>query len=250
MKPVAFGWAVPHGLAAAGALLRDDEARATGGGQSLGPMLNLRAARPGTVVPLAGLPELHGVEDALDAVTLGASTTHAAIADGRTPDIVLGGRAVLARIAQGIAYRAVRNRGTIGGSLCHADPAADWLTTLTALRAIVLTTSRAVALEYFVTGAYVTVLQPGEIVRAVRIPRPGGGARFGYHKLCRKPGEFAHAMVACLVDGPTRVVIGAVDGPPVVTTPEGAEASLAMLNPVPQHLQLLALRRALAEAGV
>ncbi len=253
MKPAAFAWARPAGLAEAATLLGGDMARAMAGGQSLGPMLNLRAARPGTVVPLAGLAELQGAEAAADAVTLGAAITHAAIADGRTPDIVdAAGVGILARIAGGIAYRAVRTRGTIGGSLCHADPAADWLTTLTALRAAVLTTRRAVALDRFVTGPYQTVLDPGEIVRAVRVPRLPAGARWGYCKLCRKPGEFAHAMAACVV-GPDarRVVIGAVGGPPVVLDGlDGVEAALAFLDPVDRRLQIVAMRRALAMVGV
>lgn len=256
MKPAAFAWAPPSGLEAAASALLDPEARAMAGGQSLGPMLNLRATRPGTVVPLAGLPGLHGAEDAADALTLGAATTHAAIADGRTPDLHLpdlhlNARPVLAGIAGGIAYRAVRTRGTLGGSLCHADPAADWLTTLTALGAVVLTTRRAIGLDTFVTGPYRTLLEPGEIVRAVRIPRPPAGARWGYHKLCRKPGEFAHAMAACLVsDTGARIVIGAVDGPPVIlSAPEEAGAALAFLDPVDRHLQLVAMRRALAAAG-
>ena len=103
------------------------------GGQSLGPMLNLRLAQPRLLVQVDRLPELAGVAADADAVTIGACVTHAAIADGRVPDI--GGN-VLARVADDIAYRAVRNRGTIGGSLCHADPAADWVTVLTALDAI------------------------------------------------------------------------------------------------------------------
>lgn len=250
MKAAAFDWARPAALPDAVRLLGTEGACAMGGGQSLGPMLNLRAARPGTVVPLAALPELHGAEDAADALTLGAATTHAAVADGRTPDIVIAGWPVLARIAEGIAYRAVRTRGTIGGSLCHADPAADWLVTLTALRAVVLTTKRAVALDRFVAGPFRTVLRPGEVVRAVRIPRPGLGARWGYCKLCRKPGEFAHAMAACLLDGEARIVIGALGGPPAVLAgPEGAEAALGFLGTVDRHLQITAMRRALAMAG-
>lgn len=122
--------------------------------------------------------------------------------------------------------------------------------TLTALRALVLTTHRAIALDQFVTGPYRTALEPGEIVRAVRVPRPPAGARWGYHKLCRKPGEFAHAMAACLITGGTRIVIGAVGGPPIVLSgPEQAQDALAFLDPVDRHLQLLALRRAVAAAG-
>jgi carbon-monoxide dehydrogenase medium subunit len=251
MKPVAFELAVPAGIDAAVALLAASESRAMGGGQSLGPMLNLRAARPATVVPLIGLAELRGVEDSGDAITIGAATTHAAIADGRTPD--LPGR-ILARIASGIAYRAVRNRGTIGGSLCHADPAADWLTTLTALGAIVLTTTRAVAVDQFVSGPYRTVLEPGEIVRAVRIPRPGVNTGWGYHKLCRKPGEFAHAMAAVLLAPDRRLVLGATGGPPILlqrdrATLAGAAEALAFQSNVVRRIQLVAVERALAEAG-
>jgi carbon-monoxide dehydrogenase medium subunit len=252
MKPAAFELAIPAGIEAAAALLAGAESRAMGGGQSLGPMLNFRAARPVMVVPLTGLAALQGVEDTADAITLGAATTHADIADRRTPDLAGG---ILARIAAGIAYRAVRNRGTIGGSLCHADPGADWLTTLTALGAIMLTTRRAVALDQFVTGPYRTVLEPGEIVRAVRIPRPPAGSGWGYHKLCRKPGEFAHAMAAALVTpGGRRLVLGAVGGPPILlqdgqATLAGAEAALAFQDPVTRRIQLVAVDRAFAEAG-
>ena len=252
MKAGAFIVTRPADLAAATALLADDAARAMAGGQSLGPMLNLRVARPGVVVPLDRLPALHGAEDTADAVTLGAATTHATIADGRTPDI---GGGILARVAAGIAYRAVRNRGTIGGSLCHADPAADWLTTLTALDAVILTTARAIPLTRFVTGPYQTMLAGGEIVRAVRIPRPSPTAAWGYHKLCRKPGEFAHAMAACLHDGGTcRIVIGATGGPPILlaggaATVEGAAAALAGFPAVERHLHLVAVRRAQEAAG-
>lgn len=250
MKAAAFAWAPPGSLPDAIRLLQADDASALAGGQSLGPMLNLRAARPSTVVPLAALPELYGAEDAADALTLGAATTHAAIADGRTPDLQICGQPVLARIAGGIAYRAVRTRGTIGGSLCHADPAADWLVTLTALRGVVLTTERAVPLDRFMTGPFRTVLAPGEVVRAIRIPRPAPDARWGYHKLCRKPGEFAHAMSACLLGTTSRIVIGALGGPPAVLAgPDEAAAALAFLDPVDRHLQLVTMCRALAAAG-
>jgi carbon-monoxide dehydrogenase medium subunit len=251
LKAGAFALSVPEGIEQAVALLSAADARAMGGGQSLGPMLNLRATRPAVVVPLAGLAALQGAEDAADAVTLGAATTHAAIADGRTPDVVGG---ILAGVASGIAYRAVRNRGTIGGSLCHADPAADWLTTLTALDAVVLTSRRAVALQAFVTGPYRTVLEPGEIVRAVRVPRPAAGARWCYRKLCRKPGEFAHAMAAVLVSGTTRLVIGALGGPPLVLVGEqasvaGAEAALGFLDAVARRIQVETVARVLAGAA-
>jgi carbon-monoxide dehydrogenase medium subunit len=261
MKPASFALVVPESLpAAVAALRRDAGARLLAGGQSLGPMLNLRLVRPATLIAIGHLPELCAVADTADAVTIGAGVTHAAISDGRTPDI---GERILARIAEGIAYRAVRNRGTIGGNLCHADPAADWLCTLVALGASVLTVSvdggRTIALAQLVSGAFRTVLQPGEIVQAIRVPRPSPGARFGYHKACRKPGEFAHAMAAVLIDearGIRRAAIGAVGGAPVVL--KGADAVPATLeqalgasglDAVARHQQGIALQRAIEQAA-
>jgi carbon-monoxide dehydrogenase medium subunit len=262
MKPAPFELARPANLAQAAAALAQHAggARLLAGGQSLGPMLNLRLVRPAMLVAIAHLPELGAVAEDADAVTISAAVTHAAIADGRTPDV---GNRILARIAEGIAYRAVRNLGTVGGSLCHADPAADWLTTLTALGASVITWSetggRAIPLTQFISGAFRTALAPGEIVQAVRVPRPSPQARWGYYKACRKPGEFAHAMAAVLDDssrGVRRAVIGAVGGPPVVlegerVTPAAAEEALrdAGLDAAARHMQAVALKRALAEAA-
>jgi aerobic carbon-monoxide dehydrogenase medium subunit len=242
MKAAAFELARPGDLAEASALLLQPGARPLAGGQSLGPMLNLRLVRPALLVQLSGIAALHGVEVTHEAVTIGACVTHAAIADGRVPDV---GKGVLARVAEGIAYRAVRNRGTIGGSLCHADPAADWVTTLTALGAEALTSfSRRLPMAAFVHGAFQTALQPGELLLAVRVPRLGASARWGFAKACRKPGEFAHAMAAVLIDparGISRAVIGATGTAPRVL--DGA------LQPHPPGLYGVVLRRALAEAS-
>jgi carbon-monoxide dehydrogenase medium subunit len=261
MKPAVFTLDQPSSVPQLAAMLTQrGESRIMAGGQSLGPMLNLRLARPSHVVSIAGLADLTAVEDAKDAVIIGACVTHAAIADGRVPDI---GKGILPAIAQGIAYRAVRNRGTIGGSLCHADPAADWLCTLTALDAAVLTLSsdggRAITLTKFVTGPFRNALQPGEIVQAIRIPKISPDARWGYYKACRKPGEFAHAMAAVLLDPARnirRAVIGAVGGAPIVLdganlVPEIAERSLmhSGLDEIGRGMQLTALRRAMEQAA-
>lgn len=267
MKAAAFEHHRAASLADAVRMLAGtEEARVLAGGQSLGPMLNLRLASPSRLVSVGRLIELGAVEDAADAVTLGACVTHAAIAEGRTPDVAdRTGRGILARVAQGIAYQAVRNRGTVGGSLCHADPAADWLCTLTALGGAVLTEGprtsqnelgrRMVALRQFVTGAFRTALLPGEMVQAVRVPRPGADAGWGYVKACRKPGEFAHAMAAVLDDpahGTRRAVIGAVGGAPLVLEGEdmaeqAAEQALAAsgLDAIGRHMQVVVLRRAM-----
>jgi len=262
MKPFAFDYARPADVAEAAELLvaGGGDARLLAGGQSLGPMLNFRLVRPGLLVSIAQLRELRVARETPEAVTIGACVTHAEIADGRVPDI---GQGVLRRIAEGIAYRAVRNRGTIGGSLCHADPSADWLCTLTALGASVHThgagSERAIPLERFVTAAFRTALEPGEIVTAVSIPRLSARGRWGYFKAMRKPGEFAYAMAAVLDDpgrGIKRAVIGAVGGAPVVLEGERAaleavEEALAGsgLDEIERHMQKVALARALARAA-
>jgi len=237
MKAASFDLVRPADLAEATALLGRPDSRPMAGGQSLGPMLNLRLVRPSLLVPIAGLAALQGVAETAEAVTIGACVTHAAIADGLVPDI---GQTVLARVAEGIAYRAVRNRGTIGGSLCHADPAADWPTTLMALGADVLTSGgRRIPMQSFIRGAFQTALRPGELLVAVIVPKLGAGARWGYVKACRKPGEFAHAMAAVLIDGAARrAVIGATGGAPRV-----------MGDAMPDGLHGVVLARALAEAG-
>jgi carbon-monoxide dehydrogenase medium subunit len=128
-------------------------------------------------------------------------------------------------VAGRIAYRAVRNRGTIGGSVCHADPAADWVSALCALGAECVIAGphgqRRLAVEEFITGAFENALAPGELLRGIRVPRLSSDARWGYNKLCRKAGEFALAIGAVLDDRERdrfRAVIGATMGRPIIVT--------------------------------
>ena len=195
-------------------------AKVLAGGQTLGPMLNLRLAQPTLLVDITRIPELAAVTEDADAVTIGATVTHAAVEDGRVTDPTGG---FLARVARGIAYRAVRNRGTIGGSLAHADPAADWLSCLSALGAHVMIAgaagTRRVGLAGFVRGALETELGGDELLTAVRIPKFSRAARFGFHKICRKTGEFADAIGVVAYDPErqlTRIAASTGVGPPVV----------------------------------
>ena len=172
MKPAAFDYVRPSTVAEALRALRDTPgARVLAGGQTLGPVLNLRLAQPALLVDITRIPELAAVTEDRDAVTIGATVTHAAIEDGRVPDPTGG---FLARVARGIAYRAVRTRGTIGGSLAHADPAAELPAALVALDARVHVTGlrgdRVVRAEEFFRGSMATVLGPDEILTAVEVP--------------------------------------------------------------------------------
>ena len=272
MKPVAFSHTLPGSvaeatrLAAAGA-----DVKIIGGGQSLGPMLNLRLARPEALVDVGALEQLRRIEDTGTHVEIGTAIRHAEIEDGAVPDPIPG---MLPHVAGGIAYRAVRNRGTIGGSLCHADPASDWVSAMTALDATLVIagqdgSTREVPMTRFMEGAYRTSLEPGEVLCTIRIPKCGADARWGYYKICRKVGEFADAIAATVIDPERRycrVVFGAASGAPLVArdlaqslaetgntaTQDEVKDALLTLDPaldsIKCHQLAVAYARCLAEA--
>jgi aerobic carbon-monoxide dehydrogenase medium subunit len=276
MKPAPFRYERPADLSSALAVLGEAEAaKIIAGGQSLGPMLNLRLVQPELIVDITGLAELKQVERRGDELILGACITHADVEDGRIPDVTRG---AMRGVAGNIAYRAVRNRGTIGGSLSHADPSADWVSALSALGAKLKlrsrTGARTVAMEDFIVGALECSLRPGEIVETIHVPAMPASAHWGYVKSCRKTGEFAHALVAVLIDpsaGASRIVIGAIDGAPIVMVNAAemlggrigsdyherfdarvADALLAkagVSNAAHRHIHVNVLKRAIAEAA-
>ena len=217
MKPIAFEYVRPSDVDGALATLRQSaDAKFIAGGQSLGPMLNLRLARPSILVDISLLPELRHAEQRGSSYMIGATITHAEIEDGRTP---LGSGGMLPQVARQIAYRAVRNRGTIGGSLAHADAAADWPLALCASGASVhlrgRNGTRKVAVADFLQSAFTTALADGEILTAVEIPKPSSSVRWGYYKLCRKAGEFPIASAAIVLDdGECRAFLGALGDKP------------------------------------
>jgi len=236
MKPVDFGYHratsvddALERLAAGGG-----EAKILGGGQSLGPMLNLRLARPGTLVDISSVEALRGIESTRKSVIAGAAVTHAEIEDRPAADST---ERAVREVAAGIAYRAVRNRGTIGGSIVHADPAADWASFLLCADARIhirgVRDEREVQVRDFTRAAYTPALAPHEIVTRIEIPRADTGARFGFYKLCRKTGELAEAMGAVLVDPGRRycrVIAGAVGAKPVML-PAAAQSLAATAAP-------------------
>ena len=211
-----------------------DGAKLLGGGQSLGPMLNLRLTRPSTLVDISMVESLRRIESTSESVVAGAAATHAEIEDRPASGPI---ERAMREVAAGIAYRAVRNRGTIGGSLVHADPAADWASFALCADARVRIRGaegeRDVRMQDFTHAAYTTALAPDEIVTRIEIPRASARARFGFHKLCRKTGELAEAIGVVLVDPDRRycrVVTGAVGTKPV---PLPAAAGLLAATAVP-----------------
>ena len=226
MKPAPFDYLAATDPRSAAAALGRPDAMAIAGGQSLGPMLNLRLARPGVLIDIRRISELQGVQEQAERVLYGALTTHASFEDARVVDVSNG---MMAHVAAGIAFRAVRNRGTLGGSLAHADPAADWLSTMVVLGAHIVTTTREIPAESFMLAPFTTSLGKDEIIKAVAVPRLQASARWGYRKFCRKTGEFADAIGAVVVDRErrfARVVMGAVDDPPICM----ASLAEALLN--------------------
>ena len=235
MKPARFEFVRARSLGEVATILRQasGSAKVIAGGQSLGPMLNLRLVRPSILVDITPIPELTRIEEDADGLIIGACITTSDIEDGR---VRVDGLPILATVAAGIAYRAVRNRGTIGGSICHADPAGDWSPVLCALGAECIVTdgrqARRVPLEQFVASAFEVRLEAAELLQAIRIPRPSRSARCAYYKVCRKAGEFALASGAVVLDRERehfRAVIGATQGRPIVI-----DDARRLLGAVPQ----------------
>jgi len=276
VKPLNFDYARPADVAGALGLIADDgiSVKIAAGSQSLGPMLNMRLVQPDLLVDITGIEELRQVEERTGEIVLGACITHADVEDRRVPDVTLG---AMPSVASGIAYRAVRNRGTVGGSLTHADPSADWHSILSALGARVTlrgpSGSRTIPVEDYMLGALEADLRPGEMLVSVSVPKLSRSARWGYFKSCRKTGEFAHTMAAFLTDpdrGMSRAVIGATESKPFVLAeaghvigdgraekaglgfdPEAANAwieAAGMADEIDRQTHIVALRRAIERA--
>ncbi|RAI42540.1 FAD binding domain-containing protein [Rhodoplanes roseus] len=202
MKPAPFDYVRAKSLGEALAALGDD-AMPLAGGQSLLPLLGLRMASARLLVDIGHLDELRQSSATDATVTLGAAVTHAEIEDGRVPD---PGHGLMRSIARKLAYRAVRNQGTIGGSVAMADPAADWPACLVALGATARIAGpdgeRRVAVTDLIEDIYTTSLVPGEIIVSFDIPRLHAAAKTGTAKVMRKTGAFAMSfVVAVLHDG-------------------------------------------------
>ncbi len=222
MKPAAFEYFRPKTIGEACSALNEakGEAKLIAGGQSLGPMLNLRLVQPGLLVDIAGLQDLSQFDQDSDSLRIGACITASNIEDQR---IDTSSNPLLLKVASGIAYRAVRNRGTIGGSLCHSDPAADWVNVLPALGASYAVTgprgTHHIPAADFMTAAFETKLKQGEVLQTIIIPKLSKRARFGYAKIARKTGKFAIAIGVTVFD-PGRdlftTVIGATHGKPIL----------------------------------
>ena len=199
MIPGQFEYHAPSTLDEALALLAEhgSDARVLAGGQSLIPLMKLRLASPAVLIDLNGVDSLSGIEEADGQLRIGAMTRHSALERSE----LIGSRyPLIADAAAVIADPLVRNRGTTGGSLAHADPAGDLGSVMTALGAEVVVNGpggeRTLPIDELLLGPFTTTLEEGEILTEVRVPQPAERSGGAYEKLERKVGDFATAAVA------------------------------------------------------
>ena len=206
MIPASFDYVRASSLAQAISLLQKDPdgSKLVAGGHTLIPTLKLRLASPALLIDITGIEELKGIEVG-DRVRIGALTTHAVLLASEPLRKVLP---IFHQAADLIADPQVRNRGTIGGSLANADPAADWPAVVVALKGELELAGpagwRRVAAKDFFVDIMTTALKPGEVLVAIHIPRPNPGAQFRYRKIRHPASGYAVVGVAvalCMHDG-------------------------------------------------
>ena len=195
-----FEYATPASLKEALALLSGGDAKILAGGMSLIPMMKLRLATPERLVDLSRVPGLSGITEEAGFIRIGAMTTHHEVEDSA----LLRARCpLLAEAAASIGDVQVRNMGTIGGSVAHADPAADYPASLLALEAKVrlvgAKSDRTLSLEDFLVDTLTTALEPGEILQEVIVPVEAPGAGVNYQKMVQPASGFAIVGVAARV---------------------------------------------------
>lgn len=226
MIPAAFDYFTPTAVQEAVALLGQyPEAKILAGGHSLVPMMKLRLANPPALIDINGIAELHGIEPTSGSVRIGALTTHAALEE----DAGLRGRLpILHEAAHVIGDPMVRNRGTFGGSLAHADPSGDWPAVALALGARIRVTGpngeRTIEADDFFVDLLTSALEEGEVLTDVTIPLPAGRTGMSYQKFAHPASGYAVVGVAAVVtlDGS-----GACQSCRVAVTGAGSKATRA-----------------------
>jgi len=241
VKPSAFDYHAPSSADEVVALLAElgDGAKVLAGGQSLIPMLSLRLASFGHLVDIGRITELAGIEAAPDAVTIGAGTTQAAI---ETDAVVAAAVPLLARATPLIGHFQIRNRGTLGGSIAHADPAAEYPAVALALDAEIEAMSpagcRRIPADRVFTGFWSTALEPDELLVRVRFPVWTGRCGFAVREFARRHGDFAVAGAAVAVrlgadDTVERCSIGLIGlGPTPIRATRAEAAAVGQRAPI------------------
>lgn len=198
MKPAEFDYTRPADLTEVLRLLAEGgESKIIAGGQSLVPMMNLRLARPERLIDINRLPGLDYVRLEGDHLVVGALARHA---DVKASALVARNAPMVAAAYDWIAHTAVRNRGTLCGNLCHADPASEMPAVMLAIGASMVLRSalgtRQVSAADFFVGAFTTALRADEMLMEVRLPVMPQGSGYGFHEVSMRKGDFAWASVA------------------------------------------------------
>lgn len=199
MKASAFSYARASSVDEALSLLAQhgDQAKILSGGQSLMPALNLRLSAPEWIIDINGISDLRGVTVAGDLLTIGALTRHA---DVQRSAEIAAHAPLLSDAIQHVAHPAIRNRGTFGGSLAHADPASELPACVVALDATIIVRGpggeRRIAAVDFFAGIYETALAPDELLVAVEVPVKKAGSCHFFHEYARRSGDYAMAGLA------------------------------------------------------
>ena len=218
MKPAPFDYVRPETVAQAVAALAEagEDGRVLAGGQSLVPMLNMRLARPSLLVDIGGLVELRGIKRVGDSVEIGAGVTQRELGDWPELAETLP---VVAKALPHIGHVQTRNRGTVCGSIAHADPSAELPLCLVLSGGTVVLQGRrrrAVAAQDFFTGMFSTARRSDEIVTAVRFPTARPGTGHAFREVAERHGDYALiALAATVAGGTVTLAVGAVADRPV-----------------------------------
>lgn len=229
LKPGAFAYRRAESAEHAVQLFAEigEGAQYLAGGQSLVATLNFRVSEVGTLIDLTRIDALKGIEDRGNAIHIGALTTHAAVARN---SFVRERLPLIADAYVHVAHPAIRNRGTIGGSIALGDPASEIPACMLALGAIVHMNgpsgTRTISIDDFYLGLYETALEEGELVTGIEIPLPARDARHGFEEIARRHGDYAMAGLAVMAnDRKVRMAYFAISDRAIRST--AAEAAFA-----------------------
>jgi carbon-monoxide dehydrogenase medium subunit len=225
LKAPAFAYAKPASLHEALGLLKHGGAKVLAGGQSLIPSLNMRLSSPELLVDIGGLKDLRGISLQNNLLRIGALTTHAELESSAE---VRKHVPLLAQAVPHVAHAAIRNRGTIGGSLALADPAAEYPAVALALEATIVTSERKIEAEKFFKGLYETALKPGELLTAVEFPIAKPSDKPVFLELTRRHGDYA--IVGLAAQNDRFVFFGVGDRPLRFSFRHGLEQAKAELK--------------------
>ena len=197
MHPANFDYHRASSIDEAESLWKENsDASFLAGGHSLIPAMKLRLSDPGTLVDISGIDDLKGISRDGDTIRIGALTTHREVGSS---DVVKDGCSALSEAAGMIGDPQVRNRGTIGGNVAHADPASDYPGILMALGATIVTSSRSIVVDDFFTGLFETALNDGEVITEIQVPAIGTSSGAAYTKFFNPSSRYAVVGVGALV---------------------------------------------------